>query len=74
MRDKPHLAEMQLILNRATYDELTSAHRVQAVTAEAIAANRPYTSEIDILERGIVDKRIFKRLQRNLRNSAKRAA
>ena len=74
MPDNPHLAETQHILNRATYDELTSVHRVQAATAEAIAANRPYTSEIDILERRIVGKRIFKRLQRHLRNSANRAA
>ena len=71
MPDNPHSAEMQHILNRATYDELTSVHRVQAATAEAIVANRPYTSEIDIWNAGLW---VSGYLSDYLPNSANRAA
>jgi DNA uptake protein ComE-like DNA-binding protein len=60
--------DLKLIFNHASVDELTSVFGIEPGIAAAIVQHRPYESEIDLLERGVIPKRVFEQLCRRLRH------
>ncbi len=61
-------APLELILNHATLEEMTQVFGIEGSVAEAILQHRPYESEIDLLERGVIPKRAFEQICWRLRH------
>jgi DNA uptake protein ComE-like DNA-binding protein len=59
----------QMFLNTASRERMTREFRIHAEIADKIIAHRPYESEADLLERGILPKRAYERLRREFLNS-----
>jgi DNA uptake protein ComE-like DNA-binding protein len=60
--------DLKLIFNHASLEEMTTMFGIECSVAEAIVQHRPYESEIDLLERGVIPKRAFEQLCRRLRH------
>jgi gas vesicle protein len=54
------------ILNSVSREDLLGIYGIGPVMADKILANRPYTSDRQIVEQGIVPEGIFERLEREL--------
>jgi len=65
----PTSSRFQIFLNTASRERLTREFRIHAAIADQIIAHRPYASEDDLLERGILAKRAYERLRREFLNS-----
>jgi gas vesicle protein len=63
-----------VLLNRVTREDLLSVYGIGPVIADKIIANRPYTSDRQIVEQGIVPESLFERLQKELGDLGKKRA
>jgi len=54
--------ELRRILNEAPVEEFVDRYKVASDVAESIVAHRPYSSDVDILERAIIPKRAYEQL------------
>ena len=52
----PADTRLLIVLNEATWKELTEAYSLNPPIADQIVANRPYASNIDFLERAIIPR------------------
>ncbi len=62
------------LLNNAPADDLVRRYSVDAKLAAQIVAHRPYTSDLEILEKAIIPKRAYERIARQLRSADGSAA
>jgi DNA uptake protein ComE-like DNA-binding protein len=60
--------DLNLILNNASIEEMISVFGIEPGVAELVVQHRPYESEIDLLERGVIAKRAFDQLCWRLRH------
>ena len=58
-----------LMLNTASQDDLMSVYGIGPVLADRIVKGRPYTSEADVVEKGIIPESTFKELKRSLKSA-----
>jgi hypothetical protein len=65
----PTSSRFQVFLNTASRERMRREFHIHAEIADKIIAHRPYESEADLLERGILPKRAYERLRREFLNS-----
>lgn len=53
-------------LNQVSEDELLAVYGIGPVTAQKILNGRPYRSDREVVERGIISEHTFRQLQREL--------
>jgi gas vesicle protein len=58
-----------LILNTAPEEELMKIYGIGPVLADKIIKGRPYTSEHEVVDRGIISENILKELTRSLKSA-----
>ncbi|PYP82532.1 MAG: hypothetical protein DMG65_26105 [Candidatus Angelobacter sp. Gp1-AA117] len=63
-----------VLLNRVSREDLLSIYGIGPVMADKIIANRPYTSDRQVVEQGIVPESLFERLQKELGDLGKKRA
>jgi hypothetical protein len=54
---------LQKIFNEAPREELLAAYGKNAEIVDKIIANRPYASELDILEKAVIPKRAYEQIR-----------
>jgi hypothetical protein len=57
------------VLNNVSADDLVRRYSVNAKLAAQIVAHRPYTSDVEILEKAIIPKRAYERIAKQLRSA-----
>ena len=55
-------ADVVEVLNKASVVEFTSRYRIAPEIAQEIVARRPYHSELDIIERAFLPKRLCEKV------------
>jgi len=55
-----------VVLNSVSREDLLGIYGIGPVLADKIIANRPYTSDRQVVEQGIVPENLFERLQKEL--------
>jgi len=63
-----------VLLNSVDREDLLNIYGIGPVIADKIIANRPYTSDHQVVEQGIVPESLFERLQKELGNLGKKRA
>ena len=63
-----------VLLNSVSRDDLLKIYGIGPVMADKIIANRPYTSDRQVVEQGIVPEGLFERLQKELGDVGKKRA
>ncbi len=64
----------EAILNRVSRDELLAVYGIGPVLADRIAHGRPYISDHDVVERGILNETTFQQLRRQVLDRYRRSA
>jgi DNA uptake protein ComE-like DNA-binding protein len=60
---------LKQVLNHASAGDLVARYGINQHLAAKIVANRPYRSDIDVLEKAAIPKRAYERLKRHLQQS-----
>lgn len=63
-----------VLLNSVSREDLLKIYGIGPVIADKIIANRPYTSDRQVVEQGIVPESLFERLQKELGDLGKKRA
>ena len=63
-----------VLLNSVSREDLLKVYGIGPVIADKIIANRPYTSDHQIVEQGILPESLFERLQKDLGDLGKKRA
>lgn len=58
-----------LMLNTATREDLMGVYGIGPVLADKIIKGRPYTTERDVVDRGIISENILEQLTRSLKSA-----
>ncbi len=59
-------AREEPVLNQVSRDELLEVYGIGEVLADRIIAGRPYATDFDILERGLISQSVFDQLRRQV--------
>ncbi len=54
------------VLNQVSREELLEVYGIGEVLADRIIEGRPYVTDVDILERGLISQSVFEQLRRQV--------
>jgi DNA uptake protein ComE-like DNA-binding protein len=67
---QPLEGHLKDVLNHATIGDLVRHYGINQQLATKIIANRPYTSELEFLEKAAIPKRAYEQLRRHLQRDS----